>query len=104
RSPTPSPASTPPSLHDALPISLRQRGEVIIEPSQSDPRPVQTAAGGANRRAQRPLGEDVVVAVHQEDLGGWMKRLDRLERGGDQDGKSTRLNSSHEWISYAVFC
>src|SRR5207247_5425734 len=30
------------------------------------------------------------------------------ERGvwpvGDLDRKSTRLNSSHEWISYAVFC
>src|SRR6266849_2361080 len=24
--------------------------------------------------------------------------------GGCQDRKSTRLNSSHEWISYAVFC
>src|SRR6266849_7349804 len=24
--------------------------------------------------------------------------------GGAQDRKSTRLNSSHEWISYAVFC
>src|SRR5207247_8128399 len=23
---------------------------------------------------------------------------------GGQDRKSTRLNSSHEWISYAVFC
>src|SRR5207247_3421131 len=23
---------------------------------------------------------------------------------GEQDRKSTRLNSSHEWISYAVFC
>src|SRR5207247_11014428 len=25
-------------------------------------------------------------------------------RLGDRDRKSTRLNSSHEWISYAVFC
>src|SRR5438105_15452479 len=25
-------------------------------------------------------------------------------RGAVQDRKSTRLNSSHEWISYAVFC
>src|SRR6266849_6535296 len=25
-------------------------------------------------------------------------------RGGCEDRKSTRLNSSHEWISYAVFC
>src|SRR6266849_8293029 len=25
-------------------------------------------------------------------------------RGAGRDRKSTRLNSSHEWISYAVFC
>src|SRR5438105_11244675 len=35
--------------------------------------------------------------------------LPELERPGgrarvDEDRKSTRLNSSHEWISYAVFC
>src|SRR5207247_9176981 len=24
--------------------------------------------------------------------------------GADRDRESTRLNSSHEWISYAVFC
>src|SRR5438105_5470581 len=32
---------------------------------------------------------------------------DRLRQDGaglGQDRKSTRLNSSHEWISYAVFC
>src|ERR1035441_9839740 len=28
----------------------------------------------------------------------------RLHPGGDQDRKSTRLNSSHLGISYAVFC
>src|SRR5215207_6498067 len=28
----------------------------------------------------------------------------RGRRAGDGDRKSTRLNSSHEWISYAVFC
>src|SRR5207247_3624729 len=26
------------------------------------------------------------------------------DRAGARDRKSTRLNSSHEWISYAVFC
>src|SRR6266536_2316122 len=31
-------------------------------------------------------------------------RTDRLHPAGRQDRKSTRLNSSHEWISYAVFC
>src|SRR5207247_6343771 len=27
-----------------------------------------------------------------------------LDRRAREDRKSTRLNSSHEWISYAVFC
>src|SRR2546427_2636426 len=31
-------------------------------------------------------------------------RLDRLELLSHQDRKSTRLNSSHSQISYAVFC
>src|SRR2546430_7611172 len=30
--------------------------------------------------------------------------LDRLLRGEGRDRKSTRLNSSHSQISYAVFC
>src|SRR5207247_5467777 len=36
------------------------------------------------------------------------ERQDRGRRAhrcrSDEDRKSTRLNSSHEWISYAVFC
>src|SRR3989449_5781702 len=28
----------------------------------------------------------------------------RIREGGEQDRKSTRLNSSHGYISYAVFC
>src|SRR5207247_11075108 len=28
----------------------------------------------------------------------------RFRTDGQRDRKSTRLNSSHEWISYAVFC
>src|SRR5438105_2786206 len=28
----------------------------------------------------------------------------QLEHASKEDRKSTRLNSSHEWISYAVFC
>src|SRR5687768_18348415 len=30
--------------------------------------------------------------------------LSELKQKGDQDRKSTRLNSSHGYISYAVFC
>src|SRR5207247_10059421 len=31
-------------------------------------------------------------------------QTERRADGEHQDRKSTRLNSSHEWISYAVFC
>src|SRR5207247_8415478 len=41
---------------------------------------------------RRVIGEKEVAVV--------LKAL----TGGSTDRKSTRLNSSHEWISYAVFC
>src|SRR3712207_9068605 len=68
------------SLHDALPIYRH------AEPDR---------AGGdlpAARGAARPL--------HVRHPG----RLPQPGRGGAEDRKSTRLNSSHANISYAVFC
>src|SRR2546429_3760676 len=68
------------SLHDALPISLDldpdagQRGQRVV------------AAGRDRRLADR--GREGVAA----------------DRTGRRDRKSTRLNSSHGYISYAVFC
>src|SRR5438105_7064762 len=35
---------------------------------------------------------------------GTRPRCSRAPPGRRPDRKSTRLNSSHEWISYAVFC
>src|SRR3712207_7293177 len=43
-----------------------------------------------------------VVMVIRLAIGGLRRRDLRLERG--EDRKSTRLNSSHANISYAVFC
>src|SRR3989442_10483921 len=38
-------------------------------------------------------------------VAGWsLSALGQLNRGGQTDRKSTRLNSSHVRISYAVFC
>src|SRR2546422_7471747 len=34
----------------------------------------------------------------------YLRRLRRKSEGGGRDRKSTRLNSSHGYISYAVFC
>src|SRR2546427_9440600 len=63
------------SLHDALPIFLRE--------SARQPNPLVLTAG------ERP--QPAVSQVH---------RIARDQR----DRKSTRLNSSHSQISYAVFC
>src|SRR5690242_20923359 len=77
------------SLHDALPIwlgparRLRVRG---LRPGRSR---------GADRSLEFPVA-DGRVENRARARGG--------EHGGAQDRKSTRLNSSHMSISYAVFC
>src|SRR5207247_11386426 len=66
------------SLHDALPIwNCPPEGVNALPPS-------------------------ITVGAHMLHAVGlaWAARLQRQDR----DRKSTRLNSSHEWISYAVFC
>src|SRR2546430_7596138 len=60
------------------------------------------------RRAQTPepegLAEDIAVHrdVHHQRMA--LALLDHLVELVDEDRKSTRLNSSHSQISYAVFC
>src|SRR5207247_9461022 len=88
------------SLHDALPIfetrqdqlppalfQLLQRGEEDPPPGAADER----GTGHVDHQLRRPLARQLA------------KRLVELRRA-EEDRKSTRLNSSHEWISYAVFC
>src|SRR2546426_7984315 len=73
------------SLHDALPISVA-------------PRP-----GESRMSAAAPVDTpDTMNNAPSHGLSAQMGRFDR--RGGAQDRKSTRLNSSHLVISYAVFC
>src|SRR2546430_17535482 len=64
------------SLHDALPISPHYRLRHLMEKDSS--------------RNAEELAEDV-----NDQLDGMLTETDR---------KSTRLNSSHSQISYAVFC
>src|SRR5690242_21432766 len=85
------------SLHDALPISQQPcRGGVAdLMRVERDPR--------SHVRQQQRLGKcDRSVA---ESLGQAGQRQDRNEKHcGREDRKSTRLNSSHMSISYAVLC
>src|SRR5207244_10991152 len=89
------------SLHDALPICERQ------------------ARDRCKNRAQG-IGQDKRrLRAHPRDDGGLQIAADGIDVStgageilhdpderddGDRDRKSTRLNSSHQIISYAVFC
>src|SRR5690606_41799136 len=82
------PSSSPLSLHDALPIFVGRPAQAaehhfaVIEPPQ-----VRLAVIDGGVEQERLHGE--VVASRTS---------------GRRDRKSTRLNSSHVKISYAVFC
>src|SRR5690606_42126941 len=92
------------SLHDALPISLMS---VAISTSPQ-PRVEGVAQGVADqderqhRAEQQPGREQQQAGVLEEQC----LVLSDHDAPGDRrrDRKSTRLNSSHVKISYAVFC
>src|SRR3989454_5455433 len=79
----------------------------------------QPPVGSGMRRIQRGKccllivqGQEIAVRLRRQ-LGGWLgpsaaraqhAALRRAERHRFGDRKSTRLNSSHLVISYAVFC
>src|SRR5436853_2338552 len=75
----------PLSLHDALPISSARR-------RSSRRRPPAAPA----QRSQSPR--------HVGSASPWLRRLAISWLPAGKDRKSTRLNSSHLGISYAVFC
>src|SRR5256885_11174387 len=77
------------SLHDALPISIPNASVVAI------------ASGGSTRamNARKRVGLARSISL----MGGSLVSL-RGGRNAAADRKSTRLNSSHLVISYAVFC
>src|SRR5688572_33103018 len=70
------------SLHDALPICRRGRHTVAAARPRA-PRPRPPASRACRSRGRDPRGRAPAPA---------------------SDRKSTRLNSSHSQISYAVFC
>src|SRR5207245_9787620 len=94
---TPPPVSLSLSLHDALPIS----GLSDTSVSTFFHRRLEQHAHGP--RPRRPwLKWLIVVDVRQQIL---LAQRARQGPGCDaRDRKSTRLNSSHGSISYAVFC
>src|SRR5438105_14419382 len=54
--------------------------------------------------ARTSSSRDPLVGHRRGCQGGGQCELRTFERPAQRDRKSTRLNSSHEWTSYAVFC
>src|SRR5206468_11488244 len=92
------------SLHDALPICRARRlteaaGDDLVVEHDGQPREPP-------RQRQQPLAlgtpEDVEGQQHVVGDAGLGEHLDLAEllAGDAQDRKSTRLNSSHDQISY----
>src|SRR2546429_5546484 len=82
--------SRPAPGHGAAAREARRADGLDAVRQRSGPGPGDGAADrdGIDSRIRAP-----VVATHELDA-----------RAGGQDRKSTRLNSSHGYISYAVFC
>src|SRR2546422_7290431 len=82
------------SLHDALPISIGLGGERVI----------RLLGPGGRAHAER-LDDDRPITRADEERDQLAETERRAEEPrNEQDRKSTRLNSSHGYISYAVFC
>src|SRR5258707_7312085 len=73
------------SLHDALPISRGRSRE-------------------RRARLEAPLPRHRACRADEQFRRGRGERRHSLARCATRDRKSTRLNSSHANISYAVFC
>src|SRR5207244_11750600 len=92
------------ALHDALPIFwassqtpriMRTALATSLRLDESRVRVIAPDVGGGFGLKMHVFPEDVAVATLARRLGSPVKWIDR---------KSTRLNSSHQIISYAVFC
>src|SRR5690606_40977719 len=91
----PTPGVYPLSLHDALPISQRLRVVRDVVADEAGDEVVAVVVAGLHAQVQRVAG----------GVAGGLQQL-RAELAVEElvDRKSTRLNSSHVKISYAVFC
>src|SRR5439155_8809708 len=89
----------------AAPVGSRNLGQCVE--AQAD---VEVPRAGAQQRDELPFGglqRGVGHVVDEGDVDAVRVRVPRLDRRrgiGTEDRKSTRLNSSHVAISYAVFC
>src|SRR5690606_40688113 len=87
-------------LHDALPICLEHQG-IVVGANVLD---LYAGSGAVGLEAASRGAERVTLVESSRDAVEVCRRNATNLGLDDQDRKSTRLNSSHVKISYAVFC
>src|SRR2546430_11012474 len=90
------------TIGKAIAAALGGRHEVLLASRQQAPLRVDIADPASIRSLYSKVGK--VGAVISAAGQARFKPLDELSDADFQDRKSTRLNSSHSQISYAVFC
>src|SRR5688572_31558592 len=91
----------------AAALELARRGWHVIGVGRD---PERTTAAEAEIRAAAPSAEVDMIRADLASLAGAAQAADEIASKTDRldallkDRKSTRLNSSHSQISYAVFC
>src|SRR5207247_8340033 len=101
------PPTTPPSplsLHDALPIypSARRVHRTRRRSQEARPKRLGERGDGSADLAQDLRFSSRTRLGAAEDAGPQTQGSGGADGSRGLDRKSTRLNSSHEWISYAV--
>src|SRR5699024_11732722 len=91
------------SLHDALPIFVPRK---LKRSSQARPPHAWHAAGAPFCCKKYGKDSALLLAFSMQLCYAFRRKNDRNEEEicAREDRKSTRLNSSHVSISYAVFC
>src|SRR5690625_6307392 len=86
------------SLHDALPIYLADENRTEEWLDTLNDAHTKTVAVAANSQ------DDIKKVINLIESVGLEAQKNMTDKGVNRDRKSTRLNSSHVAISYAVFC
>src|SRR5207245_9724302 len=80
-----------------VPTARIERRADLVPTANADPVPRQHALGDASASSEEPAPGSRLARAPA-------RLLYFIEETGEEDRKSTRLNSSHGSISYAVFC
>src|SRR5699024_12882266 len=93
--------SYPLSLHDALPISMASMKNGVLRSVNDTFRKITRVVSTRGIMSGETMKDRLQAALNEYAAKGLTAYTDAA---GRQDRKSTRLNSSHVSISYAVFC